>query len=57
MTNAEKIKSMGDEELALFLCKISSCSPVHCPAYKSCIRTEYGSMQTWLQEEAKDKSK
>lgn len=51
-TNAEKIRSMTDEELAEFLCEISMCKPDYCPAYLECMKTEYGTMTTWLQSEA-----
>ena len=51
-TNADKIRSMSDEELAEFLCNISICRPDYCPAYDTCIRTEHGTMKKWLQSEA-----
>lgn len=51
-TNADRIRSMTDEELAEFLCEISMCKPDYCPAYSECMKTEYGTMTTWLQSEA-----
>ena len=51
-TNADRIRSMTDEELAEFLCEISMCKPDYCPAYLECMKTEYGTMTTWLQSEA-----
>lgn len=51
-TNADRIRSMTDEELAEFLCKISMCKPDYCPAYLECMKTEYGTMTTWFQSEA-----
>jgi len=36
-TNADRIRAMNDEELAQFLCKISICKPLYCPAYENCI--------------------
>lgn len=35
-TNAEKIRSMSDEQLAEFLCKISDCAFDLCPAVEMC---------------------
>lgn len=50
-TNADKIRAMSDEELAEFLCKISICKPDYCPAYDTCMKTEHGAMNKWLQSE------
>ena len=52
ITNAMRIRSMTDEELAEFLCEISMCKPDYCPAYLECMKTEYGTMTTWLKSEA-----
>ena len=51
ITNADRIRSMTDEELAVFLCKISECKPDYCPAYHSCI-IESDNMETWLQKDS-----
>ena len=52
MTNADRIRSMTDEELAYYLCDISKCESGYCPAYDTCMRTEYGTMKKWLQSKA-----
>lgn len=52
LTNADRIRSMSDEELAEYICNISKCAPDYCPAYKICMRTEYGTINKWLQSEA-----
>lgn len=51
-TNADRIRSMSDEELAEFICGASICKPDYCPAYECCMKTEYGDMEKWLQSEA-----
>lgn len=51
-TNADRIRSMSDEELAEFLCDISKCESGYCPAYDTCMETEHGTMKKWLQSEA-----
>ena len=53
VTNAERIRSMSDEELAGFLCKISSCHPNTCPAYTACMSKVRIGMKYWLQSEVK----
>ena len=56
MTNAERIRSMTDEELAAFLCNLRSeeayentCS--HCVAERFC-RIGHNGMIDWLQQPA-----
>ena len=50
MTNADRIRNMSDEELAKFICKISLCKPLYCPAYRECMESN-GCMLKWLQAE------
>ena len=44
----DHIRNMSVEELAAFLCDISDCKPDYCPAYKTCMCTELGTMESWL---------
>lgn len=37
MTNGDKIRSMGDEEIAKWLCNISDCGSGKCPARGYCV--------------------
>ena len=50
-TNADRIRSMTDEELARLLCEASICKPTYCPAYDCCINHK-GSMYEWLQKDS-----
>lgn len=50
-TNADRIRSMTDEELAEFLCKISKCNSYYCPAYDYCIN-QRKSMYEWLKSDS-----
>ena len=50
-TNADRIRSMTDEELAKFLCEASICKPTYCPAYDYCINQKK-SMYEWLQKDS-----
>lgn len=51
ITNADRIRSMTDEELAKFLCEASICKPTYCPAYDYCINQKK-SMYEWLQKDS-----
>lgn len=52
-TNADRIRAMTDEELAEWLCDISSDSCEYCVATDLCYNGHIG-MIDWLKEEAKD---
>ena len=52
LSNADRIRSMSDEELAEYICNISKCAPDYCPAYKICMRTEHGIINKWLRSDA-----
>lgn len=52
-TNADRIRSMTDTELRLFICEIADCK--RCPCHDMCI--EYGmgtGIQKWLQSEVEE---
>lgn len=51
-TNADRIRSMADEELAKFLCCMNH-ECYECPGDEMCSNGENG-MLRWLKEEAKD---
>ena len=55
MTNADRIRAMSDEELAEFLCGISTaeCCDRSCPARHICGYGDSG-MIKWLQQPAKE---
>ena len=58
MTNADRIRSMSDEELATFLCDFRSCDADDyicegCKAAKYC-RTGHTGMIEWLQQPAEE---
>ena len=50
-TNADKIRSMTDEELAEFLCNMSECND-RCPMRSCC--DIYDNKVKWLQQPAED---
>ena len=57
-TNADSIRSMTDEELAEFLCKINGCYQENCPGAKLC---KFGGglangLKKWLQQPAEEVS-
>lgn len=51
-TNADRIRSMSDEELAMFLCSILGCDD--CPAEKLCDSKETLGLLIWLKEEVSE---
>ena len=58
MTNADKIRSMTDEELAMFLCDFRSCDADEyicegCKATKYCRAGHAGTID-WLQQPAEE---
>ena len=56
MTNADKIRSMTDEELADYFESIIDCW--QCPAYKGCTQEDgcANALLAWLQMEHKENS-
>ena len=58
MTNADRIRAMRDEELALWLCDLFSADTcyTHCPGYDFCY-DPYGKsngLKKWLQQPAEE---
>lgn len=59
MTNADRIRSMTDEELAewlaevLFHCSNTICDE-RCPMYKCCCDQPSDNIEDWLKQEATD---
>lgn len=53
MTNLERIREMSESELAEFLCEISICEEMKCPAYYHCTYKHKGTVY-WLKEESED---
>ena len=58
MTNADRIRSMRDEELAVWLCGLFSANTcvTHCPGYDFCYDS-YGKsngLKKWLQQPAEE---
>ena len=58
VTNADRIRSMNDEELAMFLCNFRSCNADEyicegCKAAKYCRAGHTGTID-WLQQPAKE---
>lgn len=51
-TNADRIRSMTDEELASFLCTISNCCVGNCLGEKHCSFDNGNGYLEWLKEEA-----
>lgn len=59
LTNADRIRSMTDEELAEFLCKINGCYQENCPGAGLC---KFGGgkangLKQWLQQPVGEKLK
>lgn len=57
MTNADKIRSMTDEQLADWLADIIDCW--NCPTYQSCTEVKgcANALKSWLQQEAESNDK
>ena len=53
MTNADRIRSLSDEELAEFLCDISGGDCTYCVANDLCHNGHNG-MIVWLKKEVED---
>ena len=53
-TNAQKIRSMSDEELSVFLCEEFDCGSESCPGIKLCKPNEgkANGLLKWLQQPA-----
>ena len=52
MTNAEKIRSMTNQELRVFINWLISCDS--CPFFRDCVKTSYSCqnfIETWLKSE------
>lgn len=56
MTNADRIRSMTDEELAAFLCKKFGCHSDTCPGIELCKPNEgkANGLLKWLQQPVKE---
>ena len=56
MTNAERIRSMTDEELAKMLCHRHNCSFTNCPGYDLCKMGDgpANGLLKWLQREVSE---
>lgn len=54
MNNAEKIRSLTDKELAVFLCSISPGDCWNCKAEKYCKNMDGKGMQEWIKQEVKE---
>jgi hypothetical protein len=57
MTNADKIRSMTDEQLADFLADVIDCW--HCPTYQECtdVKSCDNVLMAWLKQEHKEEQK
>ena len=64
LTNADRIRSMSDEDLADFLCQIvdncdagehNGCSK-NCPLYECCCDQPSDNIEDWLKAEYKEKT-
>ncbi len=56
MTNADRIRAMTDEELAVFICQWCQCVEGYCPGVKMCVFAvgKANGLLKWLQQPAEE---